>query len=333
MSTLYVVEVGSRLEKEYHRLLVTKEDEVLMRVPLRYVDRVVLVGTIGMTTPAMNSLLYNQIPVFLVSRTGSLTGRLLPPTSSNFGLRQAQYENVKNDIFRFQFAKAIVAGKLHNQRVLALRVLRRHKEIPRAGIEAIKTAEKRVEQAEDMDTLRGIEGGAARAYFSIFQAAFDGEWQFERRTRRPPRDPVNALLSLGYIMLGNAIEAGLEIVGLDPYIGYFHELKPGRPALSLDLLEEFRAPFVDSLVMSLLNRKVFSPKDFYTDQTRNNGVYLEKAAYKEFLHAFSDRLESEIHIPGVERAMSYRKILEIQGHKLRRVLQGKDVGYSPFSAR
>ncbi len=184
-----------------------------------------------------------------------------------------------------------------------------------------------------MNELRGLEGGAARAYFTIFQSAFDADWRFERRTRRPPRDPVNALLSLGYTMLGNSIAAALEIMGLDPYVGYFHELKPGRPALALDLLEEFRAPFVDSLVMSLVNRNVFSREDFFCDPNRNNGIYLVKKAFKEFLHAFSDRLESEIHIPDVKRAMSYRKILEIQAHELAGVLQGKRESYTPFSAR
>lgn len=331
MPTLYVVETGARIEKEYHRLLVTKEDEVLFRVPLRRVSDVVLVGRVGMTTPAMYALLGADVPVLLVRRTGRLVGRLLPETPRNLPLRQAQYRRNEEADFALEVARSIVVGKLRNQRVMALRVLRRRSGADRSALKMLRAAEEQAKAAPDMPSLLGAEGAGARAYFTVYRQAFDSEWEFNKRTRRPPKDPVNALLSLGYTMLGHALMAALEVVGLDPYLGFFHAEKYGRPALALDLAEEFRAPFVDSLVMSLVNRRMLKEDDFRRDA--KDGVYLKESGLQIFFREFGDRLESPVKVESAGRALSYRKVFEVQARRMAKAVLDQLSGYRPFRAR
>ena len=335
MSTLYVTQPGARLEKEYKRLLITFEDEILMRVPLSFVSQVVLVGRVGVTTPALHAILGAKIPLQMVSRSGKILGRLLPPVSANLELRRKQILKSEEETFCFQLSSEIVKAKLRNQRVLALRVIRRHPEIDCTALDRIRQAENNLETVLDLDSLRGFEGSGARAYFNVYKQAFDPSWKFTSRNRRPPRDPVNALLSLGYTLTGNALGTALEITGLDPYLGFFHQTSYGRPALALDLLEEFRAPLVDSFVMSLINRKYFDHEGFeerISGSSDKPGVYLKDRGFKIFLREFSEKMESEIHIPETKKPMSYRKIFEIQARKLANFLLHNDK-YEPFSAR
>lgn len=333
MATLYVVEAGARLEKEYHRLLVTKNDEVLMRVPVNQVSQVVLVGQVGVTTPALHALLEAKIPLLLIGRTGRLIGRLLPPTPHNLPLRQAQYRRDEDAPFVLDTARRIVAAKLRNQRVLALRVLRRLPEgqADRTPLDGLYATEAQVAAAADLAVLRGVEGRGARAYFALYRQAFDPAWEFQKRTRRPPQDPINALLSLGYTLLSNALITALEAAGLDPYLGFFHCEKYGRPALALDMVEEFRAPLVDSLVLTLVNRRMLQADDF--EKRGSGGVYLGERGLRLFLREFGDRLESEVTRPEIGRALSYRKIFEVQARRMANAVLGKASAYEPFEAR
>ncbi|NKQ35673.1 MAG: CRISPR-associated endonuclease Cas1 [Chloroflexi bacterium] len=332
MPTLYLLEPGSRLEKEYQRLLVTKDDEVLFRVPIQRVSQVVFIGRVGATTPALHALLQAEIPLLLVNRSGRLKGRLLPPTAANLPLRQEQYRRNDDTAFCLALARAVVIGKVQNQRTLALRLARRHDTIDRAGLAVLKESMAQAEQADSLARLLGIEGYAARLYFRTYRQAFSQAWQFQKRTRRPPKDPVNALLSLGYTFLTHSMMTALEAVGLDPYLGYFHAEKYGRPALALDLVEEFRAPVVDSLTLSLINRRWLQADDFYMD-TGSGGIYLKDRGFRIFLHNFSDKLESKIKVRELDRSISYRKLFEVQARKIARFIQGKEDVYRPFRAR
>ncbi|MBI5842859.1 MAG: CRISPR-associated endonuclease Cas1 [Chloroflexi bacterium] len=362
MPTLYLLEPDSRLEKEYGRLLVTREDEVLLRVPIQNVSAVVIVGMAGATTQALHALLEQGTPLYLARRSGELKGRLVPATSPNLPLRQKQYEHNTDSAFAFSLAKEIVSAKIENQAVLCKRLARRMKtsEAPKNGETSevwmpLKRAAASAKACEKMDSLLGIEGSAANAYFSLFQGAFDPEWKFNKRTRRPPKDPVNALLSLGYTFLGYAMMTALEVVGLDPYLGYFHQEEYGRPALALDLIEEFRAPVVDSLVMSLINRRLLEQKDFtksleaelrpersrsHPERSRrtgeagnNGGVYLTRTGMRVFLREFEDRLETEITLPEIGRPVSYRKLFEVQARKMAHLILGEAEKYEPFRWR
>lgn len=332
MSTLYVLEPGARLEKEYSRLLVVKNDEILLRVPLSRVSQVILVGHTGATTPALQTLLQQEIPLLLVNRSGKLMGRLLPPTHGNLPLRQQQYRRNDDPVFCLNLAQAIVESKIHNQRTLALRLARRHAHIDSAILPQLKEAMQQTRQAESLDTLLGIEGQSARLYFQLYRQAFAEEWQFNRRNRRPPQDPVNALLGLGYTFLSYAMITALEAVGLDPFLGYFHAEKYNRPALALDLMEEFRAPLVDSLTLSLLNRRQLQPDDFQRDP-ETGGVTLSDRGLRLFIHRFSARLEDQIYHRQLKRNLSYRKLFEVQARRMARFIMGQDEAYRPFRAR
>lgn len=332
MSTLYVVEPGARLEKEYGRLLVTDEDEVLMRVPLARVSRVVLVGWAGATTPALLALLAAGIPLVFVRRSGELQGQLRPPMAANLPLRRAQYDRDGDSTFCLDLSRAVVGGKLRNQRTLARRLVRRHPHLDDGPLVALERGISQSSRAPDLATLRGIEGTAARAYFRLYRAAFDPDWRFRNRNRRPPRDPANALLSLGYTLLTQSLMTALELAGLDPYLGYYHAETYGRPALALDLLEEFRTPVVDSLVLDLTSQRVLQPDDFETD-AETGGVVLRPRPLNRFLRRFSRQLESERLVRDVGRRLSYRKLFEVQARRLARVVQGQDGSYRPFIAR
>lgn len=332
MPTLYVTEPGARIEKEYERILVTKEDEVILRLPIQNVDAVALVGPVGATTQALHALLARGVPLFLVKTNGELLGRLAPAQGYHLALRQAQYRRDDDADFALRFARAIVAGKIRNQQVLASRIARRRKsETLRACLAQLKEAEAKARACESMDSLFGIEGSAARVHFDVLAEAFDPKWGFEKRTRRPPRDPVNALLSLGYTFLGYAMMTALEIAGLDPYLGYFHQETYGRPALALDLIEEFRAPLVDSLTLGLLNRRLLREQDFGRDEA--DGVRLSPRGLRVFFREFSDKLESRVTVRRIGRPLSYRKLMEVQARRLANVLLGKAEGYEPFDAR
>ncbi len=333
MPTLYVIEPGARIEKEYRRILVTKHDETLMRVPLQRITQVVLVGRIGATTPALHALLRAGVPLLMVSRTGKLLGRLLPPTAANLPRRQAQFRRNDDDDFVLSLARSIVTGKIRNQRVLAQRIHRNRDEIDvTQELEQMKKAMQAAVKAEALDVLLGIEGQAAKAYFGVYRSAFESSWAFNKRTRRPPKDAVNALLSFGYTFLGYAMMSALEVVGLDPYLGFFHAEKYGRPALALDLLEEFRAPVVDSLVMTLINQKTLNEKDFEKHPGKE-GVYLTQSGLRIFFRKFSQRLESEITPREIGRPISYRKLFEVQARKLVHFVEGSNDEYVPFRAR
>ncbi len=193
----------------------------------------------------------------------------------------------------------------------------------------IQQALEQIEEASSIASLRGIEGSAARAYFSFLRLAVHPEMRFGKRARRPPPDPANALFSLGYALLNAALMSALEIVGLDPYIGFFHAEKYGRPALALDLVEEFRAPIVDSLVLTLINKRMIGREDF--EPGPKGGVYLNRHALRVFFREFSDRLETSVRHPLAGRSLSYRKVFEIQARVAAKTITGQVSAYRPFA--
>jgi CRISPR-associated protein Cas1 len=326
MSTLYVVEAGARLEKEYQRVAVVKDDKVLLRVPLAQVSEVVLIGAVGVTTPAMISLLGAGVPLSIIRPSGELLGRLEPPSFRNIPLRHQQYRRAEDPKFCLSISKQIVAGKLRNERTLARRIARGRVVAVSKKAEDITQALKKVQSTTDIDTLRGLEGLAARAYFSALRSALLPGWESPRRQRRPPRDPLNALLSFGYTLLGQGVMTALEVAGLDPYDGFFHADKYGRPALALDLMEEFRSVIVDSLVLIVVNKRILSPQDFLF---RREEVVLKPHALRKFLAQYAARLQTEVLHPVVNKRLTYQKCLEVQARLIRKTIE-EDAPYQPF---
>lgn len=330
MSTLYVTEPGARLEKEYHHLAVFKNDELLQRVPLALVSEVVLIGTVGVTTPALIALLEGGIPLSIIRSSGQLLGRLVPPTFRNIPLRHRQYQRATAPAFCLAVSKAIVGGKLRNQRTMARRLCRARPELESGPVDSITRALRQVETAPDLDSLRGLEGSAAKAYFDLLRRALLPAWESPRRTRRPPQDPFNALLSFGYTLLGQSMMTALEVVGLDPYDGFFHADKYGRPALALDLVEEFRSVIVDSVVLTVINKRILQSDDF---QKGPNGVNLKLPALRKFLVQYTDRLQTEVFHPLAGKRLTYQKCLEVQARQLRKAIEEEGAVYQPFLLR
>lgn len=330
MATMYVTEPGARIEKEYQRILVTKHDELLKVAPLARLSEVVLVGYVGATTPALLKLLDAGVGLTFVTRSGRLRGRLVPPTPKNIPARQAQYRVAQDPGFCLQVARAIVTGKLRNSRTMARRQARWRQGIDERPIAEITRCLKKLPAASDMDQIRGLEGQGARAYFQVWRQVFEGALRFERRSRRPPKDPINAMLGLGYSLLTQNLMTACEVVGLDPYDGFFHADKHGRPALALDLVEEFRAVVVDSLVQTMVNKQIVAQEDFVSNR---GGVYLKRAGLGRFFEQYSQRLQTRVVHPHYQRRLSYQQCFEVQARLLRKVIQGELDEYPPFRVK
>ena len=331
MPTLYVTEPGAQIEKEYGRFLVTKGDDVLLAVPAVRVSQIVLVGSVDVTTPALSALLRDGIGLTLISATGELLGRLVPAESRHIPLRHAQYDRARDPAFCLTVSRGYVRGKLHNCLRLAQRWARTRPQVEALHIERIAQMAPGVAEAPDLETLRGLEGQASRSYFAAFRQALQREAGFEKRVRRPPTDPVNALLSLGYTFLTDNLMTACEIVGLDPYDGFFHADKYGRPALALDLMEEFRAVVVDSAVLNLVNRHILTAADFQS--APGGGVRLKQAGMREFCRHYSARINTPVIHPSIGRRLTYQKCFEVQAQALRQVIEGKQKEYVPFTTR
>jgi CRISPR-associated protein Cas1 len=337
MPTLYVTEPGSRIEKEYGRLLVTRDDQVLTSVALAHVSEVVLVGGVGATTAAMLALLDAGCGLTLVSAQGKLRGRLRPLEGGALGVRKAQYRATDDPAFALALSRGIVRGKVRNSRTIARRLLRGGAS-PGAAPAAeddtfnrFKAALTDLDQAATLDALRGVEGRVARVYFEVLRSRLKAGLAFGARTRRPPRDPVNALLSLAYSLLGQAMLTAVEVAGLDPFAGFLHADRPGRPALVLDLVEEFRPVVADSVVLTVVNKGMVAADDFETDE--GGGVWLKRPALRTFLGQFARRLRTEVHHPLAGRALSYQKVFEVQARALRRCIETGDPDYHAFEVR
>lgn len=342
MATLYVIEPGSRIEKEYQRILVTKEDKVLQSVPARLVDEVVLVGSAGATTQAMLSLLDQGTGMTLITQTGRLRGRLQPLGSPNLGLRKLQYLAVEQQALRARVIQSILLGKLKNSRVMSMRIIRNltRQNSPELlslcqQLTRIEEAIRAVPQTTDENSLRGLEGSAAKAYFAIFKAGlnWDDEHAFTKRNRRPPKDPINVLLSLGYTLCSDALFTACEVVGLDPFCGFLHTDKYGRPSLALDLVEEFRSIVVDSVVLRLVNKHMIKPSHFDYSDAENGQVILKANGMRTFLREYNRRLNTEIFHPLAERPIAYRKCFEVQARQIRKIIEGIQQDYIPLTVR
>lgn len=331
MPTLYVTEPGSRLEKDYHRLtVVNTEDEVVLSVPVARVEEVVLVGSVGITTQALQQMLLNGVGFSILSAAGRLLGRLQAPCAKNIFLRRLQYQRAADPDFCRRISGDIVAGKLKNQRAMARRMRRQHPAIDLAVVASLARLLRQVPGCATLHQLRGVEGLAARLYFKILRAALLPGWDSQTRNRRPPRDPLNALLSLGYSLLTQNLITAAEIAGLDPYEGFFHADQYSRPALALDLMEEFRSVIVDSVVIHLINRRVLALDDFVIQA--EGGCRLTGQGLKKFLAAYTARLQTAVLHPFAGRKISYQKCFEVQARLMRRAIEENEP-YRPFQTR
>jgi CRISPR-associated protein Cas1 len=325
MSVLYVTQPEAVLSKTYEAFTVAikQEDGTWKKqsVPAQTVEQVVLMGNPQVTGDALTYALELGIPVQYLTIFGKYLGCALPGYSRNGALRLAQYALYHDTERRLELVKRIVSGKIQNQYL----ILYRHKvaETP------LKLHKKLVTQKADLDQVRGVEGLAAKDYFADWSAILKEPWSFPGRNRRPPTDPVNSLLSFAYGLLRVQVTAAVHLAGLDPYIGYLHEVSRGQPAMVLDLMEEFRPLVGDSLVLSVLNNRELQASDF----TESLGAYrLSDNGRKRFLQSFERKMNDEFKHPTFGYRCTYRRAVELQARLLSRHLQ-EGVAYKPLVLR
>ncbi|HEU5374795.1 MAG TPA: type I-D CRISPR-associated endonuclease Cas1d [Ktedonobacteraceae bacterium] len=331
MATLYLNEQQSIVKKRDGYLIVQYPDKRKVEVPLIKVTQVVVSGDITLTTPALHTLLEMGIEICFLSLFGHFRGRLSPPTARNALIRREQYRAHIDKHKALLIAQACVRGKLENMRTILLRANRTLQDS--AVSEATVAIQHMIQQAGKTATvgsLLGVEGNGSAAYFGVFRTLLRDPLNFTHRRRRPPTDPVNALLSLGYTLLLHQVSAAIQVVGLDPYLGFLHQPRHGRPALALDLMEEFRPIITDSIVLNVLNHRILTVRDF---QEELGVVHLKSEARKTFYAKFEERLQEEIQHPHFGYRTSYRRCIELQARLLAKWLTGEIPHYKPFGVR
>jgi CRISPR-associated protein Cas1 len=325
MSVLYVTQADAVLSKNYEAFNVALKQEdgswKKQSIPAQTVDQVVLMGNPQVTGDALVYALELGMPVHYLSSFGKYLGSALPGYSRNGQLRLAQYQLYNDPVRRLELVKAIVTAKIHNQ----YQVLYRNNERDNP----LKERKSQVKNQKTLDQVRGIEGLAAREYFACWPSMVGKQWTFNGRNRRPPTDPVNSLLSFAYGLLRVQVTAAVHVAGLDPYIGYLHEVHHGQPSMVLDLMEEFRALIADNVVLTVLHKREIQPPDF----SESLGAYrLKEAARKSFLQAFERKMNDEFKHPVFEYRCTYRRAIELQARLLSRHLQ-EGIPYKALALR
>lgn len=334
---VYVQANKAKVAKSGETLAISVDDQATAKVRLNEASQLVLMGNVYVTTPTLHELMRREIPICWYSYGGWFLGHSASTGHKNVELRTAQYKASFDEQIALRLARGWIAAKLINARTLARRNWRGDDK-PEALTSALKKAADSARRANSQSELLGIEGGGAAQYFSQFRHLIkdvtDDEthlrFDFTTRNRRPPADPVNALLSFAYAMLARAWTVTLASVGFDPYRGFYHQPRYGRPALALDMMEPFRPLIADSVVLQVINNGEVRPTDFISAA---GSVNLRPDGRKRFIAAFERRLSQEITHPHFGYKLSYRRLLELQARLLARFLLGDLHEYPNFTTR
>jgi CRISPR-associated protein Cas1 len=334
LNTLFVSTDGAFVGKEGEAVVVKHGDSNMLRVPIHLLHSIVCLGHIRMSQHLMGLCAERGVSISFHRPSGRLIAKVTGFTPGNVLLRKAQFRASEDPDRVLDLARAFVSAKIYNTRVLLLRAIRDHGD-PAGRIG--QTAEKhrgvltRVQNARTLDGLRGLEGEAANSYFQCFSTLVrsdDRGLEFTSRSRRPPLDPVNALLSFAYAMLASDVRSACESTGLDSQVGFLHSDRSGRPALALDVMEELRTVIADRVVLSLLNRKQIQSKDFVRELS--GAVRLSDDARKSFLVEFQRRKQEDLDHPFLGEKVSVGALPFIQTRLLAKALRGELDGYPPF---
>jgi len=326
---LYVLEAGSRVGLSGETLQVRDDEGVKAEMPLLEAAGISLFGNVQISSQAMRAVLGRDVPVFYLSYGGWLSGYARSVNDHSLDLRQAQHRVAGDADASLLIARALVFGKIRNQRTMVRRSLGSG---ARSFLQSLSLLSHRVQTAPDAESLLGFEGSAARLYFEAFADMLRIQTGFEvtGRARRPPTDPVNAMLSFGYAMLSKEALAAVIAVGFEPGLGFYHKIRAGRPSLALDLMEEFRPLIVDSTVLSLVNAREIQASHF---DRRGKAIVLTQEGRKIFIGAIERRLRSSITHPTFGYTLTYRRAIHVQARLLARTIQGDIPAYPPFMTR
>jgi CRISPR-associated protein Cas1 len=365
------MEQNATVSKEGGRLLIKKEGAVSQTIHLFKLEQVVLFGNIFLTPAVIRHLLNEGIDTAFMTRRGRYLGRLQSALGKNIILRREQFRKIEDPDFCLRTAKSIVKGKLANLRALLMRLNRARENIDLDDqILSLRNLSGKIDEVETLESLRGYEGRGTAVYFEGFSKGFLAEgFEFPGRMRRPPTDPVNALLSLGYTLLLNQVIAAVSLVGFDPYFGTLHSMDYGRPSLALDLMEEWRPTIVDTLVLSVFNLKALIPADFEerplaggeikeemskeSSSDNENGkrideemvnqpikedkkkvsIVLTESGFRKFITQYERKMNQKVQYHFTGEQLTYRDCIREQVRHFARYLKGEEIEYQPMPMR
>ena len=337
MPPVYVREQGAIIRRRGERLIVVRDGKTLLDLPLIHLDQLVLFGNVQLTAPAVAMLLQAEVDVVFFSRYGKFRGRLVHTGSKFARLRHAQLQKMSDAQTSLDIARHVVAGKLHNQQALlrtwAVQAPASVQGQVQRAVAGIGRMLERALTTPSPDSLRGFEGKAGADYWAAFRALLAEDWGFRSRQYFPPPDPVNALLSFGYALLLKDVTAAVQLVGLDPYLGFLHTIDYGRPSLALDMMEEFRPVLVDPLVLEMVNGGEVTAAAFERTANPRRPIRLTDATTDALIQRYEARLEMRAVHPDAGGQTAYRRIIELQVRRLARLILGKAKRYRPFLVR
>lgn len=339
LNTLYVMTQGAYVRLDHETLKVEVEGSTQVQVPLHHLAGIICLGNVLVSPGVIHTCADEGRFIVMLDHVGRFKARIVGPTAGNVLLRRAQHKALDDQHKAFAIARNLVAGKIKNARTIVLRGAREAEDKKdeaalRETADRLAASLTHLERSTTIEEVRGIEGDAARTYFSSFVhliRANRDAFAPKGRTRRPPRDRINALLSFLYMLVLTDCLAAAEGVGLDPQVGYLHTLRPGRPALALDLMEEFRAVLADRVALTLVNRRQITPDHF--EERPGGSVYLNDVGRREVAIAYQKRKQETVTHPLLERAEPLGMIPHIQARLLARTLRGDLPEYPPFTYR
>jgi CRISPR-associated protein Cas1 len=336
LNTLFVTTQGAYLFKEGETVVVKTENEIRLRLPVHTIGGIVCFGNVLCSPFLLGFCAENDVAVSFLSEHGRFLAKVQGPVSGNVLLRRQQYRLADDGAFSAKIARNILTGKLANCRAVLQRNLRDHAEkvdggAVKAASDSLKNSLQALQTEAPLDVVRGIEGDAAHTYFSVFDhliVSQKEDFAFHERSRRPPLDTVNCLLSFLYTLVMHDVRSALESVGLDPAVGFLHRDRPGRPGLALDMMEEFRPFIADRLALSLINLNQVQKKGFRILET--GAVLMDDETRKAVLVAYQKRKQDEIMHPFTEEKVTMGLLFHVQALLMARHLRGDLDGYPPF---
>jgi len=336
LNTLFVTSQGAYLHKDGETVAVKVGDETKLRVPVHTIGGIVCFGQVSCSPFLMGFCAERNVGISFLTEYGRFLARVHGPVSGNVLLRREQYRRADDGDGTVVVAKAVLTGKIANSRSVLQRALRDNDD--KIDVSAVELAVKRLasclesmRKEETLDAVRGYEGDAARIYFGVFDHLIVSQKEdffFHGRSRRPPLDNVNCMLSFLYTLVMHDVRSTLEAVGLDPAVGFLHRDRPGRPGLALDLLEEFRPFIADRMALSLINLRQVQAKGF--KQSESGGVLMDDATRKQVLVSYQERKQDEILHPFIDEKVTLGILFHVQALLMARYLRGDLDGYPPF---
>jgi CRISPR-associated protein Cas1 len=359
MTTYYVREQGAVIHKIDERLSVSKDKKPIAVIPLHDLTQLVVVGNVQLTTQTMRVLMQRRVDTVFMTRSGKVEGRAFSNEAGQATLRLRQMQVALDPALSLRVAKSIVFGKLNNQRHLLEEAAKAEAKAkwrglpaaaepasddddlvitpPRGGLGAVQKAASSIAQmmgmaggANNADSLRGYEGKGGAYYWPAFRDLLKNDMGFRQRIYHPSPDPINALLSFCYTLLLKDVLTAVRIVGMDPYIGFFHTPEQSRQSLALDLMEEFRPLLVDRIVLQLVNQGRITERDFVRESSTQKPLVLAEGALKRVIVAYETRATSLVRYPASGEMNAWRRCIELQARHLARVLKGEEMQYVPM---